>query len=458
MIRRGYTPASASNSIPLSRDDSSSSSEDEEEADRLVSQEQPTTQTNNSKKRQTDADIANDLNNATVKPKKPRMVLTTTKLTGPDGLLKIRHNFSKVKYRPPKPNPKDKLYKKKAFERDIHASAVYIGKIMQAYQQFAIDIAPNMHYNDAFIKIRDLGSKKDVKEYLNLMRQEVCKAHLEKVYGREKAERFVDELEHGFRTGDAKETDEFELLERETGRGVAQRLANLVGNDDNDDNDGIEKEAEKQDDNLNTPAAKENANEKAQENSASMQDSDDEEEMEANFDDVSPTPMNDDSNDHATTTNDNVSNEEQNVQVPNDSDDDEEEATFDDLDIPSEKEKPMQVEQENADVADENDSNIAEEAASQVAPEEVASEIEEKEEEANEAPMNNGLEQSQEDSISMSQESMVFDATQDTMIMDSTQADLTVTQEIATQDTLVEDISQTQPTQLLEDMGNSQDY
>ncbi|GFH44649.1 hypothetical protein CTEN210_01123 [Chaetoceros tenuissimus] len=447
MISRRYQPASASNSIPLAREDSSSSSEDEEEEERLVSQEQPTTQTN-SKKRQTDADIANDLNTGTVKPKKPRMVLTSAKLTGPDGFLKIRHNFpSQVKYRPPKSLKKDS--KRKFFERDIHASAVYIGKLMQAYQQFAIDIAPNMHYNDAFIKIRDLGSKKDVKDHVNMMRQEVCKAHLEKVYGREKAERFVDELEHGFRTGEKETVDEFELMERDTGRGVAQRLANLVGENDDEEevnNDGSEKESEKQDNSLNASATT-TGNEKA--GNSTMQDSDDDEEMEANFDDVSPTPANDASNDHATTTDGNVSNEEESKDSPKDSDDEEEEATFDDLAVPSEK--PVQAEQENTDAADKNNDNISEEATPQVVLEEVASETEEKEKEANEATTNNELEQSQ-DSFSMSQESMVFDATQDTMIMDSTQADL------ATQDTLVEDVSQTQPTQLLEDLGNSQDY
>ena len=70
---------------------------------------------------------------------------------------------------------------------------------MVSYQRFANEIAPNMHHVDTFHKIQDLGSKKQVREYLNTMREEVCKEHMSKIYGVKRTEKLMHELEYGLR-------------------------------------------------------------------------------------------------------------------------------------------------------------------------------------------------------------------------------------------------------------------
>ncbi len=195
----------------------SSSSEDEEdqllreeqEQERLLSEqhgeasEEPANGA--SRKRQSDAEIADALNSndASVKKKKPRLRLTEEKLTGADGLIRVRHEFtSKARYRQPNPinmkHVKDKkVAKRKQFERDVKASAQYVSKLMNCYREFALDVAPNMHYNDTFLRIQELGKKKLVREYLESMRLEICREQLEKQHGREKAEKYLHELDHG---------------------------------------------------------------------------------------------------------------------------------------------------------------------------------------------------------------------------------------------------------------------
>ena len=279
-------------------DDSSSEDEEdqllreEQEQERLLSEqhgeanEGPASSSSN--KRQSDADIADALNsNEAVKKKKLRVTLTAPKLTGPQGLIRIRHEFgTQVKFRQPKPvkaGKDKKIAKRKQFERDIHASAVYAGKLMQAYQEFAIDIAPNMHYNDTFHKIQDLGSKKDVRDYLDTMRQEVCKEHLEKIYGRDKAEKFVHELENGLQTA---KDDLYDNYDDVGGTGVSKRLALLEGVDDEMDNQesAVTGSARSE----GGPSASNRSTGRGAELRSDPVD-DDEDENEASFDDVVPS-------------------------------------------------------------------------------------------------------------------------------------------------------------------------
>eukprot|EP00979_Chaetoceros_neogracilis_P016797 scaffold9545_cov144-Chaetoceros_neogracile.AAC.1 len=85
----------------------------------------------NPNKRQSDADIANALNATdAIKKKKARMTLTSSKLTGPEGIIRIRHDFNRIKYRNPKPTKaKDrKVAKTNQFDREIQSSAVYMAR------------------------------------------------------------------------------------------------------------------------------------------------------------------------------------------------------------------------------------------------------------------------------------------------------------------------------------------
>ena len=291
MFRRRYPPQPSASSVRSTLHDSSSS-EDEEDQLRREEQEQErlfseqhgeANEASASNKRQSDTDIANALNSTdAAKKKKPRITLTDSKLTGPAGLIRIRHEFSRIKYRPAKPvKSKDKkIAKRKQFERDIHASAVYIGKLMQAYQEFALDIAPNMHYNDTFRKIQDLGSKKVVKDYLNTMREEICKEHMENIYGREKAEKYALELENGLQSM-KDDGDEYDNYDYVGGTGVSRRLATI---------EAMENGVENQDSFL-ASAADKNLNESKGNlrPTDSRGDDDEDAEMEASFEDIVPS-------------------------------------------------------------------------------------------------------------------------------------------------------------------------
>ena len=285
MLRRHYPPnaSSALHDSSSSEDEEEMLLHEEQEQERLLTEQHGEANealpSSNSNKRQSDADIANALNSTdAVKKKKPRMTLTSSKLTGPEGLIRIRHDFNRIKYRIPKLTKAmdRKVAKKKQFDREIHSSAVYMAKIMQAYQEFASDIAPNMHYSDTFIKIRDMGSKKEVRDYLNVMRQEVCKDHLEKIYGKDKAEKFVDEFENGIQSRGGGEDEFLHDNYQDYGAGVAQRLATL-------ENSEIEKEDKDtaSSNSKNVPLASREDN----------SDDDDDDENEASFDDVAPSQI-----------------------------------------------------------------------------------------------------------------------------------------------------------------------
>jgi len=209
----------------LSNNDVSSS--DEDEGDRFVrddeEQERELSRRNGEaseaspgiKKQQTDAEIANTLNANDVTKRKRRQVLTEAGLTGSKGLIKIRRNFpSKLRYRPPNFNTgglkRNVVSKRKRMEQEIQAAATYTSNLMQNYEEFATELVPTEHFTDTLNKIQDLGSKKQVKAYLDIMREEVCKQHIEGIHGKEKTEKLFNELEHGLQTHKKRLLDEAE--------------------------------------------------------------------------------------------------------------------------------------------------------------------------------------------------------------------------------------------------------
>jgi len=484
MIRRRYPPTSNSSTRSALHD--SSSSEDEEdqllreerEQERLLSEQHGEANediTSTSNKRQSDADIANALNSTSaVKKKKPRMTLTGSHLIGPEGLIRIRHDFSNIKYRNPKPvmAKKDrKVAKKKQFDREIHASAVYTARMMQAYQEFALDLAPNMHYNDTFIKIRDMGSKKEVKDYLNEMRQEVCKGHLEKIYGKDKAEKFVDEFENGMQSRGVEVEDKY-ANDQDYGAGIAQRLATLEASQDKEDDDNVQVNGNSA---AKLPLVRKD------------NDDGDDDENEALFDDVAPSQAvagNKDQEDtisavaaedlQVPTNDENQSNSENEFEEPHGDDDELEELH----EVDNELEEPNgdDLEEPRAD-----DNSLEEPRAGGVLEkleESTKSELpaarDDKEDSSpiTQDPELNNTEivefsQSQasafgeghgQENVSMTQDTMVFDAsqtqeaTQDTLIVDASQTQMTA-------ETLVFDSSQDlNETQEGKEESSSQDY
>jgi hypothetical protein len=270
-----------------------SEEEEEEEQEALLSREYgeatEESTSNNSNHRsnkrsiqQTDAEIAKALNAksgtesakinadgtaaAERKRRKRMMILGDKKLTGTKGLIYIRREFpTKLHYKQPKKqhhkskhSRMSKLDQKKMrqsqFYSEVDASAKYISTLMKAYGNFAVDLAPNMHPTDTFNKIQDLGSKKVVRDYLDNMREEVCKEHLKKVYGAERSEKLMSELEFGIQAhqekllnGDNYDDDEQNANDANlsannlrASRGVGVLVENDEGTDNNDANVTIE--------------------------------------------------------------------------------------------------------------------------------------------------------------------------------------------------------------------------
>ena len=334
----------------LPHDSSSSEGEEdrlqrkEEEEERLLSRQygeaSETTSTNrNNKKRshQTDAEIAQALKykssstndeEGLVKKKKKRVVLDESKLTGSRGLIYIRREFpSSLKYNDPKKKMMKKkpsrsssksqreAWKQKQFEMEINASASYLSSLMKSYQRFANEIAPNMHHTDTFRKIQDLGSKKQVRDYLDTMREEVCKEHMGKVYGVKRTEKLMHELEYGLKAhkeslldnnkdgivaGAANNSTEGESLTLNNLR-ASRQVGILVENtgDENykptetpDTSPAVEDEKESNDEDISTGASYQMKNNEKKEDT--NDETSEDEEVEATFDEEIESKKNED--------------------------------------------------------------------------------------------------------------------------------------------------------------------
>jgi len=316
---------------------SSSSDDEEQEQERLLSEKYgeanetsaPRSKSNNKRSNpnpysyeQTDAEIADALNKAKTstsstedeiikQKKKARMTFTEAKLTGTNGLVYIRNEFpSKLKYpsmsiynsiSKPK-NSKDvnvlKTSKRQLQNYKIQASAKYLSSLMSSYQNVCHELAPNLHYKDALIKIEKLGSKKQVRSYLNVMREEICKERLKKIYGDDRADKLVQELEEELQAHQERLlSDQQQEKEQEGGQvdevglqtvdnesnSVSANSNNLStgrggggGGENNNESDNVSL-----DDNSRKEKEKQN-----NDNHNNQDDDDDDDEAEASFDDV----------------------------------------------------------------------------------------------------------------------------------------------------------------------------
>jgi len=144
------------------------------------------------KKEESDKSIAEELaQEEQKKTKRLRPQLLPKHLTDHNGLIKLPIEFKRIKYKP-----------QNGKKRDVLAAAAYSQNLVTAYHSFCHDLFPSGHFEDSLLKIEQLGSKKEVKDFLDSMRNNVRNSHLEHLYGRQKAERMLQELDDGLKLQD----------------------------------------------------------------------------------------------------------------------------------------------------------------------------------------------------------------------------------------------------------------
>ena len=200
--------SSIADSQRLARNRFADSSDDDDEEERLLEEEHerllseqhgeaeeaPSSSSTN-KRGQTEQEIEAEY--GSTRRKKPRPTLTPAALIGPKGLIRIRCEFSKqVRW----PSHKNK----------VDAAAAYSRSLVKAYKSFCYDLFPGSAFEDMCTRIESFGSKKEVKTYLQGMRDDVRNNHLERLYGKEKANRLIQELQEGLKQEQEEEEMEYD--------------------------------------------------------------------------------------------------------------------------------------------------------------------------------------------------------------------------------------------------------
>eukprot|EP00569_Conticribra_weissflogii_P006238 CAMPEP_0171340580 /NCGR_PEP_ID=MMETSP0878-20121228/8664_1 /TAXON_ID=67004 /ORGANISM="Thalassiosira weissflogii, Strain CCMP1336" /LENGTH=551 /DNA_ID=CAMNT_0011842679 /DNA_START=37 /DNA_END=1692 /DNA_ORIENTATION=+ len=158
-----------------------------------------------------DIEAANkEFESKVTRTKKPRPVLLPSHLKGSNGLVSVRRSFpsrvGKFRSNPSHVNKvlgtgarSTKYAQEMNRQAQISSAANFSRNLMSAYRDFARDIFPSLAWEDVFLKIEDLGSKKEVKDFLDIMREDTKREYLEGIYGVEKASMLLRELEFGLR-------------------------------------------------------------------------------------------------------------------------------------------------------------------------------------------------------------------------------------------------------------------
>jgi hypothetical protein len=136
------------------------------------------------KRDQTDQEIADEYA-STAKKRKPRITLQPTHLTGADGLIRIRSDIGGMKF-PQK-------------QTSIDSAAAYSRDLVKRYKSWSYTMFPSLAFEDVLSRVETFGSKREIKSYLQQMREEVRNAHLEKLFGKEGAQRMIAELDDGLK-------------------------------------------------------------------------------------------------------------------------------------------------------------------------------------------------------------------------------------------------------------------
>jgi hypothetical protein len=223
-------------------DDDDLNSEEEEE-ERLLSAEhgeasddgpkrkRPTSTTTYS---EADAAAAKEFEEK-VRVKKSRPVLTPADLKGSKGLIAIRRSFpDQIKFREHKKAigtgaKSSSVARKMNEESQITSAANYASSLMAAYKHFARALFPSLAPEDVLLKVEDMGSKKEIKDYLQIMRNDVRREYLEGIYGEEKTERILHELENGVSRPVVEEFENERPVNRRMGEAVLDEV--VIGGD-----------------------------------------------------------------------------------------------------------------------------------------------------------------------------------------------------------------------------------
>jgi Replication Fork Protection Component Swi3 len=173
--------------------------EEEEEEERQLSAangEAAEAPASTKKRKQTDQEIAAEYS-TTVKKSKPRITLQPTHLTGADGLIRIQSDLASLQY------PK---------KRSSQASAAaYSRSLIKAYKEWAYNLLPSLAFEDVLSRIETFGSKREIKNHITHMRTDVRNAHLERLFGKERSENMLRELEDGLKQQLQHAEDEIQL-------------------------------------------------------------------------------------------------------------------------------------------------------------------------------------------------------------------------------------------------------
>ncbi|KAL7527611.1 hypothetical protein ACHAWF_002248 [Thalassiosira exigua] len=169
------------------------------------------------------------------KSKRARPTLTAAELKGPSGLIRVRRSFPATvrKHREAPSRSKGaraagSLARKRNDAAEIDAAASYSRSLMRAYRSFASELFPVLAAEDVFLKIEELGSKKEVREYLQLMRDEAREEHLKGIYGEERTKRVLHELEYGLARRGCDEVDYLDGRKTFGGDGGADANAHVT--------------------------------------------------------------------------------------------------------------------------------------------------------------------------------------------------------------------------------------
>lgn len=153
---------------------------------------------------------------AVKKKRAPALKLEEKDLIGADGLIRIPLEFKAIRY--PRTNTAQASKNKaNSSKLKLDAAATYCRNLVNAYESFCFDIFPSMAPQDVLLKIETLGSKKETKSFLTGMREQARNQHLEKLFGKDQAEKMLQELDVGLQAqqqqdeGDATGTGELEV-------------------------------------------------------------------------------------------------------------------------------------------------------------------------------------------------------------------------------------------------------
>mmetsp|Transcript_9847 Transcript_9847/g.15132 ORF Transcript_9847/g.15132 Transcript_9847/m.15132 type:complete len:493 (+) Transcript_9847:112-1590(+) len=170
--------------------------EEEEEERRLSAINGEASEATSGKRKtapQTDQEIEAEYA-TTTKKRKPRITLQPSHVIGTEGLVKIRTEFPTI------------LSKRRSkTKRSVQLAAAYSRSLRKAYQQWAFQLFPGLAMEDVLSRIETFGSKREVKDYMQTMRDMTRNEHLEKVLGKDRAEKMLQELEAGLQKQNVEE-------------------------------------------------------------------------------------------------------------------------------------------------------------------------------------------------------------------------------------------------------------